>query len=111
MTLLLGRPGCGKTTLFMTLAGKLRQPLKQPIQILHLSSNCKRKMNYEEIIGDRVRFGHEGYQQVVPHTDAVLEPAMQGRDMIRHAFGVPILDKIHIHNAKHGFVSRITFIS
>ncbi|CAN6688247.1 unnamed protein product [Malus baccata var. baccata] len=108
MTLLLGRPGCGKTTLFMTLAGKLRQPLKvNPSKF----SNCKRKMNYEEIIGDRVRSGHEGYQQVVPHTDAVLEPAMKGRDMIRHAFGVPILDKIHIHNAKHGFVSRIPFIS
>ena len=44
---------------------------------------------------------------------AVLEPAMQGRDMIGRArtgtgktlaFGIPILDKIIQFNAKHGFV-------
>lgn len=44
---------------------------------------------------------------------AVLEPAMQGRDMIGRArtgtgktlaFGIPILDKIIQFNAKNGFV-------
>lgn len=44
---------------------------------------------------------------------AVLEPAMQGRDMIGRAktgtgktlaFGIPIMDKIIRFNAKHGFV-------
>ena len=44
---------------------------------------------------------------------AVLEPAMQGRDMIGRArtgtgktlaFGIPILDKIIQFNAKKGFV-------
>ena len=43
---------------------------------------------------------------------AVLEPAMQGRDMIGRAktgtgktlaFGIPILDKITRHNAKNGY--------
>jgi superfamily II DNA/RNA helicase len=43
----------------------------------------------------------------------VLEPAMQGRDMIGRArtgtgktlaFGIPIMDKIIQFNAKHGFV-------
>ncbi|RXH87754.1 hypothetical protein DVH24_034654 [Malus domestica] len=108
MTLLLGRPGCGKTTLFMTLAGKLSQPLK-----LHKTAGRHSIVLIINVfsLGDRVGFGHEGYQQVVPHTDAVLEPAMQGRDMIRHAFGIPILDKIHKHKAKHEFVSRITVIS
>lgn len=47
---------------------------------------------------------------------AVLEPAMQGRDMIGRArtgtgktlaFGIPILDKIIQFNAKHGFVFLI----
>ncbi|RXI06498.1 hypothetical protein DVH24_025634 [Malus domestica] len=28
--------------------------------------NCQRKTKYEEIIGDCVGFGHEGYQQLVP---------------------------------------------
>lgn len=50
---------------------------------------------------------------------AVLEPAMQGRDMIGRArtgtgktlaFGIPILDKIIRFNAKHGFVSSITLL-
>lgn len=44
---------------------------------------------------------------------AVLEPAMQGRDMIGRArtgtgktlaFGIPIMDKVIQYNAKHGFV-------
>ena len=44
---------------------------------------------------------------------AVLEPAMQGRDMIGRArtgtgktlaFGIPILDKLIQFNAKNGFV-------
>lgn len=44
---------------------------------------------------------------------AVLEPAMQGRDMIGRArtgtgktlaFGIPIMDKIIRFNAKHGSV-------
>lgn len=44
---------------------------------------------------------------------AVLEPAMQGRDMIGRArtgtgktlaFGIPIMDKIIQYNEKHGFV-------
>lgn len=45
---------------------------------------------------------------------AVLEPAMQGRDMIGRArtgtgktlaFAIPIMDKIIQFNAKHGFVN------
>ncbi|KAM2530592.1 hypothetical protein EV2_028881 [Malus domestica] len=28
--------------------------------------NCQRKTKFEEIIGDCVGFGHEGYQQLVP---------------------------------------------
>jgi superfamily II DNA/RNA helicase len=49
---------------------------------------------------------------------AVLEPAMQGRDMIGRArtgtgktlaFGIPIMDKIIQFNAKHGFGYLIYF--
>lgn len=49
---------------------------------------------------------------------AVLEPAMQGRDMIGRArtgtgktlaFGIPIMDKIIRFNAKHGFVALVLF--
>lgn len=45
---------------------------------------------------------------------AVLEPAMQGRDMIGRArtgtgktlaFGMPILDKITRHNEKNGYLN------
>lgn len=50
---------------------------------------------------------------------AVLEPAMQGRDMIGRArtgtgktlaFGIPILEKIIQFNAKHGSVRFPQFI-
>lgn len=54
-----------------------------------------------------------GILKLFPIQRAVLEPAMQGRDMIGRArtgtgktlaFGIPILDKIIQFNAKHGFV-------
>lgn len=47
---------------------------------------------------------------------AVLEPAMQGRDMIGRAktgtgktlaFGIPIMDRIIQYNDKHGFVCSL----
>lgn len=49
---------------------------------------------------------------------AVLEPAMQGRDVIGRAktgtgktlaFGIPIMDKIIQYNAEHGFVVYYIF--
>ncbi|GMY09589.1 DEAD-box ATP-dependent RNA helicase 53, mitochondrial-like [Fagus crenata] len=52
-----------------------------------------------------------GITKLFPIQRAVLEPAMQGRDMIGRArtgtgktlaFGIPILDKILQYNAKHG---------
>ncbi|XP_057527029.1 DEAD-box ATP-dependent RNA helicase 53, mitochondrial-like [Amaranthus tricolor] len=52
-----------------------------------------------------------GITKLFPIQQAVLEPAMQGRDMIGRAktgtgktlaFGIPILDKITRHNAKNG---------
>ncbi|KAL2938833.1 DEAD-box ATP-dependent RNA helicase 53 mitochondrial [Bienertia sinuspersici] len=52
-----------------------------------------------------------GITKLFPIQKAVLEPAMQGRDMIGRArtgtgktlaFGIPILDKITRHNAKNG---------
>ncbi|XP_031282105.1 DEAD-box ATP-dependent RNA helicase 53, mitochondrial-like [Pistacia vera] len=52
-----------------------------------------------------------GISKLFPIQKAVLEPAMQGRDMIGRArtgtgktlaFGIPILDKIIQFNAKHG---------
>ncbi|XP_054798075.1 DEAD-box ATP-dependent RNA helicase 53, mitochondrial-like [Prosopis cineraria] len=52
-----------------------------------------------------------GITKLFPIQRAVLEPAMQGRDMIGRArtgtgktlaFGIPILDKIIQYNAKHG---------
>lgn len=55
----------------------------------------------------------KGIFKLFPIQRAVLEPAMQGRDMIGRArtgtgktlaFGIPILDKIIQFNAKHGFV-------
>jgi superfamily II DNA/RNA helicase len=48
---------------------------------------------------------------------AVLEPAMQGKDMIGRArtgtgktlaFGIPIMDRILRHNEKNGLVSLLT---
>ena len=48
---------------------------------------------------------------------AVLEPAMQGKDMIGRArtgtgktlaFGIPIMDRILRHNEKNGLVSLFT---
>ncbi|CAL5201965.1 unnamed protein product [Lathyrus oleraceus] len=53
----------------------------------------------------------KGITKLFPIQKAVLEPAMQGRDMIGRArtgtgktlaFGIPILDKIIKFNAKHG---------
>lgn len=52
-----------------------------------------------------------GITKLFPIQKAVLEPAMQGRDMIGRArtgtgktlaFGIPIMDKITRHNAKNG---------
>ncbi|KAL6144078.1 hypothetical protein ACLB2K_054773 [Fragaria x ananassa] len=54
---------------------------------------------------------NKGITKLFPIQKAVLEPAMQGRDMIGRArtgtgktlaFGIPILDKIIRYNAKHG---------
>ncbi|XP_010904640.1 DEAD-box ATP-dependent RNA helicase 53 [Elaeis guineensis] len=62
----------------------------------------------EEIISDLAR---RGITKLFPIQRAVLEPAMQGRDMIGRArtgtgktlaFGIPIMDKIMRFNAKHG---------
>lgn len=59
-----------------------------------------------------------GISKLFPIQRAVLEPAMQGRDMIGRArtgtgktlaFGIPILDKIIQFNAKHGFVRFYCF--
>ncbi|KAI7730730.1 hypothetical protein M8C21_033364 [Ambrosia artemisiifolia] len=53
----------------------------------------------------------KGITKLFPIQRAVLEPAMQGRDMIGRArtgtgktlaFGIPLLDKIVKHNEKHG---------
>ncbi|GMH07089.1 hypothetical protein Nepgr_008929 [Nepenthes gracilis] len=53
----------------------------------------------------------KGITKLFPIQRAVLEPAMQGRDMIGRArtgtgktlaFGIPIMDKIIRYNAKHG---------
>ncbi|MCI33945.1 DEAD-box ATP-dependent RNA helicase 53-like, partial [Trifolium medium] len=53
----------------------------------------------------------KGITKLFPIQRAVLEPAMQGRDMIGRArtgtgktlaFGIPIMDKIIQFNAKHG---------
>ncbi|KAK2982150.1 hypothetical protein RJ640_028721 [Escallonia rubra] len=57
------------------------------------------------------RLADKGILKLFPIQKAVLEPAMQGRDMIGRArtgtgktlaFGIPILDKIIQYNAKHG---------
>ncbi|XP_008776036.2 DEAD-box ATP-dependent RNA helicase 9-like isoform X2 [Phoenix dactylifera] len=62
----------------------------------------------QEIISDLAR---KGITKLFPIQRAVLEPAMQGRDMIGRArtgtgktlaFGIPIMDKIIRFNAKHG---------
>lgn len=62
----------------------------------------------EEIINSLAR---RGIARLFPIQKAVLEPAMQGRDMIGRArtgtgktlaFGIPILDKIIQHNRKNG---------
>ncbi|KAL9669402.1 hypothetical protein QQ045_006949 [Rhodiola kirilowii] len=54
---------------------------------------------------------NKGITELFPIQRAVLEPAMQGRDMIARAktgtgktlaFGIPMLDKISQYNAKHG---------
>ncbi|MBA0872961.1 hypothetical protein Goshw_024263 [Gossypium schwendimanii] len=54
---------------------------------------------------------NRGITKLFPIQRAVLEPAMQGRDMIGRAktgtgktlaFGIPIMDKIIRYNAKHG---------
>ncbi|PWZ56855.1 DEAD-box ATP-dependent RNA helicase 53 [Zea mays] len=53
-----------------------------------------------------------GITRLFPIQRAVLEPAMQGKDMIGHArigtgntlaFGIPIMDKILSYNEKNGF--------
>ncbi|XP_020886695.1 DEAD-box ATP-dependent RNA helicase 53 [Arabidopsis lyrata subsp. lyrata] len=53
----------------------------------------------------------KGIEKLFPIQKAVLEPAMEGRDMIGRArtgtgktlaFGIPIIDKIIKYNAKHG---------
>ncbi|XP_074575447.1 DEAD-box ATP-dependent RNA helicase 53, mitochondrial-like [Curcuma longa] len=57
------------------------------------------------------RLGRRGITKLFPMQRAVLEPAMQGRDMIGRArtgtgktlaFGIPIMDKILHFQAKHG---------
>ncbi|KAK3001650.1 hypothetical protein RJ639_020390 [Escallonia herrerae] len=57
------------------------------------------------------RLADKGILKLFPIQKAVLEPAMQGRDMIGRArtgtgktlaFGIPIMDKIIQYNAKHG---------
>uniref|UniRef100_A0A7N0RJD4 Uncharacterized protein n=1 Tax=Kalanchoe fedtschenkoi TaxID=63787 RepID=A0A7N0RJD4_KALFE len=62
----------------------------------------------EEIVGALAR---KGITKLFPIQRAVLEPAIQGRDMIGRAktgtgktlaFGIPIMDKIIQYNAKHG---------
>lgn len=62
----------------------------------------------EEIVSALAR---RGIARLFPIQKAVLEPAMQGRDMIGRArtgtgktlaFGIPILDKIIQHNRKNG---------
>lgn len=54
---------------------------------------------------------NKGIAKLFPIQRAVLEPAMQGRDMIGRArtgtgktlaFGIPIMDKVIQYNAKHG---------
>ncbi|KAK9676522.1 hypothetical protein RND81_11G082600 [Saponaria officinalis] len=67
------------------------------------------KLNiHEDIVSSLAK---KGITSLFPIQKAVLEPAMQGRDMIGRAktgtgktlaFGIPILDKITRHNAKHG---------
>jgi hypothetical protein len=60
----------------------------------------------------------KGIEKLFPIQKAVLEPAMEGRDMIGRArtgtgktlaFGIPIIDKIIKYNAKHGFVFTESF--
>ncbi|PWZ37227.1 DEAD-box ATP-dependent RNA helicase 53 [Zea mays] len=55
-----------------------------------------------------------GITRLFPIQRAVLEPAMQGKDMIGRArtgtektlaFGIPIMDKLLSYNEKNGFVS------
>ncbi|EYU43162.1 hypothetical protein ABFS82_08G119800 [Erythranthe guttata] len=62
----------------------------------------------QEIVGALAR---KGIEKLFPIQRAVLEPAMQGRDMIGRArtgtgktlaFGIPIMDKIIKFNEKHG---------
>ncbi|KAI4318918.1 hypothetical protein MLD38_032572 [Melastoma candidum] len=62
----------------------------------------------EEIVS---ALGKKGITKLFPIQKAVLEPAMQGHDMIGRArtgtgktlaFGIPIMDKIIKYNAKHG---------
>jgi ATP-dependent helicase YprA (DUF1998 family) len=59
-----------------------------------------------------------GIEKLFPIQKAVLEPAMEGRDMIGRArtgtgktlaFGIPIIDKIIKFNAKHGFVFTVIY--
>ncbi|RXI06508.1 hypothetical protein DVH24_025644, partial [Malus domestica] len=58
--------------------------------------NCQRKTKYEEIIGDCVGFGHEGYQQLFPPIQVINQPAMQEQDLISHARkGVCFSNHIH----------------
>lgn len=67
------------------------------------------KLNiHEEIVS---ALSKKGITKLFPIQKAVLEPAMQGRDMIGRAktgtgktlaFGIPIMDKITRHNAQHG---------
>ncbi|CAI9772579.1 unnamed protein product [Fraxinus pennsylvanica] len=64
----------------------------------------------QEIVSTLAR---KGITKLFPIQRAVLEPAMQGRDMIGRArtgtgktlaFGIPIMDKIIQYNEKHGLV-------
>lgn len=49
MTLLLGPPGCGKTTLLLALAGKLDKSLKV-LGTANIAPTCKCMISYTHII-------------------------------------------------------------
>ncbi|RVW41598.1 Pleiotropic drug resistance protein 3 [Vitis vinifera] len=50
MTLLLGPPGCGKTTLLLALAGRLNQPLKVTGEITYKGCNLDKALEAEQAI-------------------------------------------------------------
>ncbi|KAL9244282.1 hypothetical protein vseg_018077 [Gypsophila vaccaria] len=76
------------------------------------SANDGLEISQLNIHGDIVAcLAKKGITSLFPIQKAVLDPAMQGRDMIGRAktgtgktlaFGIPILDKITRHNEKHG---------